>query len=265
MPPRDDAVVQRCPDCNRPLGGKLSEPHEGLQYVCLDCEKKVPIECRYCGDSTLPDLEGTARCTDCDVTVFAGRKRLRWSGEPASKVHWDNWGVFRYRMRRRFTEIERSLRHAAATSTVLDAEWDRYLPFDEVALSRAVLTVAATVGGLVFLGVHPGWFVLAFFGALFVWAILEWLARRLASKRWPATKVRVDAKTIDVERGKRRRLFVRVDTEVSVQDEGIVLKDAEGSVRLPAYSRDAAEWLAERIAGVPLSREEEAGPGSDRA
>ena len=61
---------------------------------------------------------------------------MRWSGEPVSKVHWDNWGAFRYRLKRHFTEIERSLRHAAATSTVLDVEWERFLPFGDVRLSE---------------------------------------------------------------------------------------------------------------------------------
>lgn len=243
------------------MGGKLTEPHEGLQYICMDCEKKVPIECRYCGDSTLPDLEGTARCTDCEVDVRFGRKRLVWSGEPErAQVHWDNWGAFRYRLKRRFTEIERSLRHAAATSTVLDVEWERFLPFDFAAWQRlALLEICAVVAAGRF-EVHLAWFPVILFAVAGAWVGLEFLGRWLASMRWPATKVRVDAQTIDVERGKRRRLFVRVDTEVSVQAEGIVLKDAKGSVTLPAYSRAAAEWLAERIARVPLIPEEGSDP-----
>ena len=113
------------------------------------------------------------------------------------------------------------------------------------------------------LGIHVAWFPLVAFSVAGAWLGLEFLGRWLASKRWPATKVRVDADTIDVERGKRRRLFVRVDTDVSIEAEGIVIKDSDGSVTLPAYSRAAAEWLAERIAGVPLSRrEEEADPPS---
>ena len=228
-------------------------------YVCPGCAKKQPIECRYCGEPTLPDLDGTARCTDCEVEVRFARKRLVWSGEPESaKVHWDNWGAFRYRLRRRFTEIERSLRHAAATSTVLDVEWERFLPFDQAAWYRLAIAELLAIVALWKLDVHPGLIALALFGIAAAWGGLELFGRWLASKRWPATKVRVDAETIDIERGARRRLFVRVDTEVSVQAEGVVLKDAEGTVTLPAYSRDAAEWLVERIARVPLVGEDDA-------
>ncbi len=256
----DDGRVQRCADCNRPLG-RVSDPSEGLVYVCSGCEKKTPIECRYCGEPTLPDLEGTARCTDCEVEVRFARKRLVWRGEPEqTKVHWDNWGSFRYRLRRRFTEIERSLRHAAATTTVLDVEWDRFLPFGWSELKRFAFTQVATIVGLVALDVHPVIIMMAMFGVAGAWIGVEYLGRWLASKRWPATKVRVDAETIDVERGRRRRLFVRVDTEVSVREGRVEITDGDGTLTLPADSRAAAEWLAERIAAVPVSREAKADP-----